>query len=204
MPTHILIPRKKRKKAFDTRKRGKKNKKRKTKDELLETNMSLDIKFTLSNGVTIPGLGFGTFADEGAKGESYAAVLHALRTGYRHLDCAWFYLNEEEIGQAIHDFLKENTNVKRSDIFVATKVWNHMHEKDEVQWSLDDSLKKLKLEYVDLFLIHWPIACESDEKGLPKIGPDGKVSSWQLLKLFSHHHLKNTNQNQKLESKRKN
>ncbi|EEQ85627.1 Glycerol 2-dehydrogenase (NADP(+)) [Blastomyces dermatitidis] len=136
--------------------------------------MSLDIKFKLSNGVTIPGLGFGTFANEGAKGESYAAVLHALRTGYRHLDCAWFYLNEDEVGQAIHDFLKENTNVKRSDIFVTTKVWNHLHEKDEVEWSLNDSLKRLKLDYVDLFLIHWPIACESNEKGLPKIGPDGK------------------------------
>ncbi|KAK2791160.1 Glycerol 2-dehydrogenase (NADP(+)) [Onygenales sp. PD_12] len=138
--------------------------------------MSLDIKFKLSNGVTIPGLGFGTFANEGPKGESYAAVLHALRTGYRHLDCAWFYLNEDEVGRAIKDFLKENSNVKRSDIFVTTKVWNHLHEKDEVEWSINDSLRKLQLDYVDLFLIHWPIACEKDgsnEKG-PKIGPDGK------------------------------
>lgn len=137
--------------------------------------MSRNITFKLSNGVTIPGLGFGTFSNEGSKGEAYKAVLHALRTGYRHLDCAWFYLNEDEIGQAIQDFLKENTSVKRSDLFITTKVWNHLHEKDEVAWSLENSLKNLQLDYVDLFLIHWPIACEKDDKNMPKIGPDGKV-----------------------------
>ncbi|OAL74644.1 glycerol dehydrogenase [Trichophyton violaceum] len=136
--------------------------------------MSRNITFKLSNGVTIPGLGFGTFSNEGSKGEAYKAVLHALRTGYRHLDCAWFYLNEDEIGQAIQDFLKENTSVKRSDLFITTKVWNHLHEKDEVVWSLENSLKNLQLDYVDLFLIHWPIACEKDDKHMPKIGPDGK------------------------------
>ncbi|EFE43271.1 hypothetical protein TRV_01939 [Trichophyton verrucosum HKI 0517] len=136
--------------------------------------MSRNITFKLSNGVTIPGLGFGTFSNEGSKGEAYKAVLHALRTGYRHLDCAWFYLNEDEIGQAIQDFLKENTSVKRSDLFITTKVWNHLHEKDEVAWSLENSLKNLQLDYVDLFLIHWPIACEKDDKNMPKIGPDGK------------------------------
>ncbi|KAF3481914.1 GCY protein [Arthroderma uncinatum] len=136
--------------------------------------MSRNITFKLSNGVTIPGLGFGTFSNEGSKGEAYKAVLHALRTGYRHLDCAWFYLNEDEIGQAIQDFLKENTSVKRSDLFITTKVWNHLHEKDEVAWSLDNSLKNLQLDYVDLFLVHWPIACEKDDKWMPKIGPDGK------------------------------
>lgn len=138
--------------------------------------MSRDISFKLSNGVTVPGLGFGTFASENAKGESYRAVLHALRTGYRHFDCAWFYQNEDEVGDAIADFLKESKDVTRKDLFIATKVWNHLHEKDEVIWSLEDSLKKLKLDYVDLFLIHWPIACEKDENNMPKIGPDGKVS----------------------------
>ncbi|EFR02223.1 hypothetical protein MGYG_05226 [Nannizzia gypsea CBS 118893] len=136
--------------------------------------MSRNITFKLSNDVTIPGLGFGTFSNEGSKGEAYKAVLHALRTGYRHLDCAWFYLNEDEIGQAIQDFLKENTSVKRSDLFITTKVWNHLHEKDEVAWSLENSLRNLQLDYVDLFLVHWPIASERDDKYMPKIGPDGK------------------------------
>lgn len=137
--------------------------------------MSREVTFKLSNGVNIPGIGFGTFSNEGAKGETYKAVVHALRTGYRHLDCAWFYLNEGEVGDGVRDFLKENQNVKRSDLFITTKVWNHLHEPEEVKWSLENSLKNFGLDYVDLFLIHWPIAAEKDEKYLPKIGADGKV-----------------------------
>lgn len=133
------------------------------------------VTFKLSNGVAIPGLGFGTFASEGSPGETYRAVLHALRTGYRHLDCAWYYLNEDEVGQGIREFLAEDPSVKRSDLFINTKVWNSLHEFDEVQWSMNDSLRRLGLDYVDLFLIHWPIAAEGDKDGLPKIGPDGKV-----------------------------
>ncbi|KUL91241.1 hypothetical protein ZTR_01764 [Talaromyces verruculosus] len=130
--------------------------------------------FKLSNGVTIPAVGFGTFANEGAKGETYKAVTHALRVGYRHLDCAWYYLNEDEVGDAVQDFLKENPSVKREDIFITTKVWNHLHRYEDVIWSLENSLKKLKTRYVDLFLVHWPIASEKDGQEKPKIGPDGK------------------------------
>ncbi|EYE92670.1 putative glycerol dehydrogenase (GldB) [Aspergillus ruber CBS 135680] len=136
--------------------------------------MSSGQTFKLNNGVTIPGVGFGTFASEGSKGESYKATLHALRTGYRHLDCAWFYQNEEEIGDAIRDFLKENSSVKRKDIFVCTKVWNHLHRYEDVIWSVENSLKRLQLDYIDLFLIHWPIASEKETQEQPKIGADGK------------------------------
>ncbi|KAF2788637.1 Aldo/keto reductase [Melanomma pulvis-pyrius CBS 109.77] len=130
--------------------------------------------FELSNGVKIPAIGFGTFANEGSKGETYAAVTHALNTGYRHLDCAWFYNNEDEVGDAVRDFLGSNPNVARSDLFICTKVWNHLHEPEDVQWSLQDSLSKLKMDYVDLFLVHWPIAAEKDEHRAPKLGADGK------------------------------
>ncbi|SPJ75313.1 reductase [Fusarium torulosum] len=130
--------------------------------------------FTLNNGVKMPGLGFGTFANEGAKGETYKAVMCALKVGYRHLDCAWFYLNEGEVGEAVRDFLKENQDVKREDIFICTKVWNHLHEPEEVKWSIENSLKNFGLDYVDLFLVHWPIAAEKDEDYKPKIGADGK------------------------------
>lgn len=130
--------------------------------------------FTLNNGVQVPGLGFGTFANEGAEGETYKAVLHALKVGYRHLDCAWFYLNEAEVGDAVRDFLKDNTTVKREDLFITTKVWNHLHEPEQTKWSIENSLSKLGLDYVDLFLVHWPIAAESDDNRLPKIGADGK------------------------------
>ncbi|PLB42456.1 putative glycerol dehydrogenase (GldB) [Aspergillus candidus] len=136
--------------------------------------MSSGITFTLNNGVKIPGIGFGTFASEGAVGETYKAVMCALKTGYRHLDCAWFYLNESEVGDALHDFLKENPSIKREDIFICTKVWNHLHRPEDVAWSLESSLKKFRLDYIDLFLIHWPIAAEKETQESPKIGPDGK------------------------------
>ncbi|KAK8016671.1 hypothetical protein PG993_014860 [Apiospora rasikravindrae] len=130
--------------------------------------------FKLNNGVEIPGLGFGTFASEGSAGETYKAVTVALKVGYRNLDCAWFYQNEAEVGEAVRDFLKENPSVKRSDIFICTKVWNHLHEPEEVKWSLNNSLEKFGLDYIDLFLVHWPIAAERDDKYMPKIGADGK------------------------------
>jgi len=132
------------------------------------------ISFQLSNGITIPGLGFGTYAKEGVKDEMYNAVLHALRVGYRHLDCAWMYQNEDEIGRAIKDFLKENPAVSRNDIFITTKVWPHLMAYDDVLWSLNNSLGNLQLDYVDLFLVHWPFAAERETDYQPKIGPNGK------------------------------
>lgn len=129
--------------------------------------------FTLNNGVKMPGLGFGTFANEGAKGESYKAVRKALEVGYRHLDCAAFYQNEEEVGDAIRDHLKENPSLKREDLFICTKVWNHMHQPEDVKYSFNESLRKLGMDYIDLFLVHWPIAAERTDDYQPKIGADG-------------------------------
>lgn len=130
--------------------------------------------YKLNNGVTIPAVGFGTFATEGAEGQTYEAVTHALKQGYRHLDCAWFYQNENEVGDAVRDFCKNNDNVSRKDIFICTKVWNHLHEPDEVKWSLQSSLDRLQLEYIDLFLVHWPIAAEKDDKNMPKLNDKGQ------------------------------
>jgi diketogulonate reductase-like aldo/keto reductase len=129
--------------------------------------------YTLNNGKTIPAVGFGTFASEGNPGQTYTAALTALKTGYRHLDCAWFYQNEGEVGDAIRDFLKEETSVKREDLFVCTKVWNHLHNPEEVKWSLNNSLEKFGLDYIDLFLVHWPIASEKDEHNMPAINAEG-------------------------------
>ncbi|KAF2085025.1 Aldo/keto reductase [Saccharata proteae CBS 121410] len=138
------------------------------------SHVSNETTFTLNNGVKIPGVGFGTFANEGSKGETYKAVAKALEVGYRHMDCAWYYQNEGEVGEAVRDFLKANPNVKRSDIFICTKVWNHLHEPEEVEWSLNNSLEKFGLDYIDLFLVHWPIAAEKNEENMPKLGADGK------------------------------
>lgn len=139
-----------------------------------KTGTGAQTVFTLNNGLQIPGVGFGTFANEGSKGESYKAAKAALETGYRHLDCAWFYKNEDEVGQAVRDFLKENPSVKREDIIICTKVWNHLHEPEEVEWSFQNSLDNLGLDYIDLYLVHWPIAAEQDGNHQPKIGSDGK------------------------------
>jgi diketogulonate reductase-like aldo/keto reductase len=129
----------------------------------------------LNNGVSMPALGFGTFSNEGSKGETHKAVIHALNAGYRHLDCAWFYQNEDEVGTGMREFLSQNPSVQRSDIFITTKVWNHFHEPEDVEWSIKDSLERLQTPYVDAFLIHWPIAAERNEDRTVKIGADGKV-----------------------------
>lgn len=150
-----------------------------------------DTVFTLANGVEVPGLGYGTFAPKDSSAESYKSTLKALELGYRHLDCAWYYGNEGAIGDAIADFLKARPDLSRKDLFVSTKVWNHLHGEEGVKWSLNDSLKNLKLDYVDMFLLHWPIAAEKDDSDppQPKLGPDGKVGLPQrqtsfILRLF--------------------
>lgn len=130
--------------------------------------------YTLNNGVKIPAIGFGTFANEGEKGSTYRAVAKALASGYRHLDCAWFYHNEDEVGAALRDFLSANPSVSRADIFLCTKVWNHLHAPADVAWSLQSSLRALGVDYVDLFLVHWPIAAERTPDYTPKLGPDGR------------------------------
>ena len=128
----------------------------------------------LNTGASIPALGFGTFANDGPKGGSYKATLKALESGYRHLDCAAYYMNEDEVGDAIHDFLAANPSVKREDIFVTTKCWAHLTRPGDIEWSLDQSLKYLRLDYVDLFLLHWPFTAERTEDMKPKIGSNGK------------------------------
>ncbi|RAL63730.1 hypothetical protein DID88_003377 [Monilinia fructigena] len=129
---------------------------------------------TLNNGVQMPALGFGTFANQGSVGETHKAVVAALNAGYRHLDCAWFYQNEGEVGTGVREFLAANPSVKRSDIFIVAKVWNHLHEPEDVEWSLKNSLEKLQTPYLDAFLVHWPIAAEKNEDRSVKIGADGK------------------------------
>ena len=131
----------------------------------------------LNSGKEMPALGFGTFASVGNPGETHRAVVAALEAGYRHLDCAWFYLNEDEVGTGIKEYMSKHPEFKREELFVATKVWQHLHAPQDVRWSINDSLKKLQLEYVDLFLIHWPFAAEKNDDNTVKIGPDGKVCS---------------------------
>eukprot|EP00128_Syssomonas_multiformis_P008667 Colp12_sorted_trinity150504_noHs@18391 len=93
-----------------------------------------------------------------APGEVGAAVKYALKVGYRHIDCAWIYQNEAEIGQALKECFDEGL-VKREDVFITSKVFNN-HHGDRVRGALMETLKNLQLEYLDLYLIHWPVAFE--------------------------------------------
>ncbi len=105
--------------------------------------------FKLNTGASIPAIGFGTW--QAAPHEVERAVEIALRNGYTHLDCAAIYRNEAEVGAGI-----KKSGVDRKDIFVTTKLWNSRHEPELVEEALDESLRDLGLEYVDLYLMHWP------------------------------------------------
>lgn len=109
----------------------------------------------LNNEVKMPIMGLGTWKSKPQ--EVYNAVRWALKLGITHFDCAFIYENEEEIGQALMDARIED-NVRREDLFVVSKLWNNMHNYEDVEEAIDESLKKLKLNYVDLYLMHWPVA----------------------------------------------
>ena len=106
--------------------------------------------YTLNNGVSIPVLGFGTWKAENGE-VAYQAVLEALKAGYRHIDTAAIYQNEESVGRAIRD-----SGISRQEIFVTTKLWNTNHSYDEACQAFEESMEKLGLDYLDLYLIHWP------------------------------------------------
>lgn len=102
-----------------------------------------------ANGASIPALGFGTFRIPGP--DVLRIVPHALKAGFRHIDTAQIYGNEAEVGEAI-----AGSGVARGDIFLTTKVWVENYRHDAFLASVDESLKKLKTDYVDLLLLHWP------------------------------------------------
>lgn len=102
-----------------------------------------------ANGATIPALGFGTFRVPGQ--DVLRIVPQALKSGFRHIDTAQIYCNEAEVGEAI-----AGSGIVRGDIFLTTKVWVDKYKHDAFIASVDESLKKLKTDYVDLLLLHWP------------------------------------------------
>ena len=117
--------------------------------------------YTFKNGDKIPMLGLGTW--KASTGEVYGAVMEAIKLGYRHIDCAWMYGNEIEIGLAIKDAISDGI-VKREELWVTSKLWNNSHGKENVVPALKESLNNLQLDYLDLYLIHWPIAIKPEIK----------------------------------------
>lgn len=105
----------------------------------------------LNNGVAIPRMALGVFRS-GAGPGTRDAVLHALNTGYRHVDTAHIYRNETEVGEAIR-----TSGIPRDEIFVTTKLWNDHHGYDETLRACDRSLAALGLDHIDLYLVHWPV-----------------------------------------------
>ncbi|EGE54739.1 aldo/keto reductase [Streptococcus parauberis] len=104
----------------------------------------------MNNGLEIPILGFGTF--KAADGEeAYQSTLAAIKAGYRHIDTAAVYKNEVSVGKAIKD-----SGIPREELFVTTKLWNDSHSYDKAKEALAASLERLGLDYVDLYLVHWP------------------------------------------------
>jgi diketogulonate reductase-like aldo/keto reductase len=120
----------------------------------------LNAQVQLNNGVNIPQVGLGVWQ---AGGGTKRAVLAALAAGYRHLDTAAVYGNEVQVGAAIAE-----SGVPREQVFVTSKLWNQDHGYDKALRAYDTSLKRLKLDYLDLYLVHWPV-------------PDLRPESWRAL-----------------------
>lgn len=121
-----------------------------------------------ANGDLMPALGLGTW--KSAPGEVGQAVREAIRLGYRHLDCAPIYGNEAEIGEAIAAEIADGS-VARDELWITSKLWNNRHLKADVLPALKQTLADLKLDHLDLFLIHWPIAVRP-EVPFPQKGAD--------------------------------
>ncbi|MDE1463776.1 aldo/keto reductase [Spartinivicinus poritis] len=122
----------------------------------------------LDAGSSIPLIGLGTWL--AAPGEVYTATKTAIEMGYRHIDCAPVYSNESEIGDALTDSIKKGL-VTREEIWITSKLWNNSHAPEHVIPAIKQTLKDLKLDYIDLFLIHWPIV-QRKEVIIPKTAED--------------------------------
>ncbi|KAI6910057.1 putative aldehyde reductase I [Hortaea werneckii] len=120
----------------------------------------LSTHLTLNTGAKIPAVGFGTW--QAAPHEVEHAVEEALKQGYRHIDCAAIYRNETEVGGGI-----KKSGVPREEIFITGKLWNTKHRPEDVESAVDKSLKDLETSYLDLYLMHWPVAFALGDKWFP-------------------------------------
>ncbi|KAK2946300.1 putative Aldo-keto reductase family 1 member A1 [Blattamonas nauphoetae] len=124
-----------------------------------------NISCTAHNGSSIPSVGLGTYKSE--PGQIKIALQNAIQSGYRHFDLAAFYQNESEIGDCFKEIFSEGL-VKREDLWITSKLWNSEHRPERVENACRKTLSDLKLDYLDLYLIHWPMSTPPELGGIPK------------------------------------
>ncbi|KAF5366002.1 hypothetical protein D9758_006692 [Tetrapyrgos nigripes] len=132
--------------------------------------MSFAKSLTLNNGQSLHQIGLGTWLSEPHEVEN--AVEIAVRNGYRHLDLAMVYQNQDEVGRALKKVIP--SVVKREELWITSKLWNSSHQPDQVEKELDETLKQLELEYLDLYLIHWPVSFKPGTPGKDLFPPDSQ------------------------------
>ena len=126
----------------------------------------------LSNGIKMPSIGFGTYKS-GSDEETAKIVKYALNIGYRQIDTASFYGNEVGIGNGIKE-----SRINREDIFLVTKLWNDDHGYDKTIEAFNKSLERLQVNYIDLYLVHWPNKLNSETwKAFEYLYKTGKVKA---------------------------
>lgn len=146
----------------------------------------------LNDGNMFPFIGLGTFRSVGEDVDVNNAIKSAIKAGYRHFDLAWFYKNEDVIGSALKEAIEEsNGALKREDLYLVSKVWNTHHTKEQAVLSLNETLANLKVDYIDLFLVHWPMGFkEGTGDPFPK-DSDGNVIFSDVSYLETYKELEN-------------
>ena len=148
---------------------------------------NLQDRVKLNNGVSIPWIGLGVFKVQDGE-DVVSAVKAAIKNGYRSIDTAAAYRNEEGVGVGIREALKEN-GLLREDLFITSKVWNSDQGYESTLKAFEDSLKRLRLDYLDLYLVHWPVVGKYKDtwRALETLYNEKKVRAIGVSNFHVHH-----------------